>query len=234
MADWLKVLNWQPENADEKELTVWLRSINGPGDDCAVFTLRDRDRLRFLVDAWLKAKRNARTLLDGPSGLRLSAKDSGQLRKQLESVHAYWGFSADGGLIPVWFDDTHYQGFDVAVALFIRIAADPDRWRLSGPCNDKPACGKYFLRQRKTTAERKYCPHCRRYESVPRMKAIREKQRHALLTNIRKAIREWGRHPKGDWKRSVETRLDKAITRRGLTRWVNSGKLKAPVVKSKI
>jgi hypothetical protein len=217
---------------------VWLPSIGGPGSDSARVTPRDANRLRFLVDAWLKAKRNARVLLDGASGLCLPAGDARQVRDQLQHVNSFWGFAGDGALIPVWFDDTHYEGFDVSTGLFVRIAADVDRWRLSGPCRNPP-CGKYFLRQRKTTEERKYCPHCRRYESGPRMRTMRTKQREALLRRVRQAEREWAEHSRREgWKPWVVKRVNAvtghdSISVKGLTRWVNAGRLKAPAVKAK-
>lgn len=234
IADWLKALNWIPKRRPGP-LRVWLRSINGPGDDRALFTVQDRDRLCSIVDAWLDLKRDARALLDARSA-SLPAADIAQIKNQLQSARAFWAFTKDGGLVPAWLDDTNARPFDVAVALFIRIASDPERWRLTGPCAN---CEKYFLRERKRRGNKKYCSACRRYESGPRMKAIRKRELGIRLRVARRAVKEWtASGVRGDWKAWVEKRCGKiirqerlqakAVTVKALSRWVNSGELKPP------
>jgi hypothetical protein len=228
MRDWLRVLNWRPQREDA-EIRVHFPSLGGPWGSRAPVTRREADRLRHFVDAWLAVKRDVSKL---PRG------EWEDLKKHLQPVQAFWGMTQNGGLVPAWFDDTQSPGFDVAVGLFVRIAADVDRWRLCGPCAE---CGRYFFS--KTRRSPKYCkPTCRRRESRPRMRVARKKQHEASLAIVREVIAQWKQRPRREnWKswtaRKFNQRVDgtdlEPITSKTLTRWVNRGELKPPATEGK-
>lgn len=230
----LRILNWHPQSTDGK-LGMWMRSLRGISTYYATFTGGDADRLRSLVNGWLSVQRHAFRFM-----VRLSAQESARLRKRLESQKVLWSCSPDGALVPWWYDDVRSEGFDATGGLFLHLIADSKRWRLSAPCSN---CGKYFLRHRRMKAEKKYCSQCRRYESGPRMKKIRDKRHKTLLTVAREAVREWALRPKReDWKAWVIRKVNNVnrddaksskITVKSLTRWVNAGELKAPAVARK-
>ena len=170
----------------------------------------------MLVHAWITADRDWRKV-------RLPPEDAEQLGRQLnKSMRAY--FRVDGeGRLTTWIDDTMMLPFDVAIALFLRIASDVGAWRLCGPC---PTCRKYFARMSKRP--KKYCSRkCRRSESGPRMARGRELVRNKNISLARKGQEEYKQHHRRDeWKtwvaNYVNARSVSPIEPKSLTRWIKS------------
>jgi len=245
--DWLRVLNWKPKIADDT-FEGLLPNIGGPGMSLAKFTPQDAGKLRRFVDAWLAVGRDW-------AKLKLPELDVEQITKHLQAARAYiskgeWKTGQNGRLTfeaQQWLDDSHARPFDLAASYFIRIAADSEGWRLCAPCSN---CGKYFLRQRRRREEKKYCGGCRRRESKHRMSTLREKQHAEYLGLAKLGIQDWKkRQRREDWAtwvaRYIRERIERLekvrknslhlsiITSKALTRWANSGELKAPAVKKK-
>lgn len=227
---WVQPLNWRPKPA-RAQLTVPVGQLQGPRAYNATFSAKDAERFKVLIDAWLSADRSFQKMF-------LSRKDAEDLNQHLQSMRAFFAPAEDGGLVP-WIDDTAVRPFHVAIAQFLRIAAHPERWRLSGPC---PTCRKYFLQ--KTRRPQKYCPHCRRSESGPRMKVARERKHETLLSIVREVR---AKCPQGckDWKAWTVERVNQRIlriknqkknrlrlapiTRWSLTRWMRKRELLSPL-----
>jgi hypothetical protein len=221
--DWLTILNWRTKKADAEQRT-WLPQIQGSHTVRAVFRVQDAAHLRLLVNALITAKHDFRKM-------QLPREDADRLHEHIRRpMQAFLTIGEDGRLVPSWVDDTSIRPFYIATALFVRIAAHVERWRVSGPC---PNCRKYFLR--KTRRDSKYHRGCRRSESGPRMKAIRRQQHDDLVTLARQGIEEYKKHQRREnWKvwtvqfihRSDET--SNTITTKSLTRWANKGELLPP------
>jgi len=216
---WLEVLNWRPDRPDA-ELRTWLPQAKGPSADRAVLRLDDADRLRRLVDALIKAEYHL-------GRIRLTAEDAKLVNQHLtRPMEAFWGLGKAGLLVLARCEDTSARPFNVAVAVFLRIAARRDRWRFNSPCLSL-SCGQYFLRKRRRLT--KYHRGCRRSESSPRMKAERKRKHDHLLALARKGIEEYQRYRgRENWKtwvcRYIRQKDDTVITPKSLTRWVNDGK----------
>lgn len=214
---WLDMLNWRPDRPDAEKRT-WLPQAKGLFTDRAVFRPHDSDRLRRLVDALIKAEYDC-------NKLRLEKEDGELVREHtMRPMEAFWGLDKAGRLVLARCEDTSARPFDVAVAVFLRIAARRDRWRFNSPCL---SCGLYFLRKRRRLT--KYHRECRRSESGPRMKAIRKGKHEHRLTLAREGIKEYQRYPRREnWKtwvcRHVLQKGDTEITPKSLTRWVNDEK----------
>lgn len=199
-----------------------------------VFEPPEAERLRRLVDALIEAGWDWRRFSDWRV-VSLSPEDKSVLEVQMKKpMHAQFTVDEKGRLIP-WIDDTTEPPFDTAIAFFLRIAADDENWRLRAPC---PNCRKYFLQ--KTRRFKKYCAHCRRSESGPRMKAKRERRRKTLVSMAQEFSAKCPRRC-NDWKawivkrvnqRIIPMRLD-PITRSSLTRWVGDGELLPPLTGGK-
>lgn len=222
---WLReiaeVLNFRPRRPGETRKTS-LDNVRGSYTTRATFDGQDADQLRRYVDAWLDAAR------DFPR-MRLPPEDVEQLDHHLRSAQGRWRPRKDGRIEP-WIEDTDVKPFYLAIAAFVRIAADLEGWRLSGPC---PICGIYFIRKYKR--EKKYCSgRCSKaVPSQPRMKARRASIHNTKLETAREAIEEWSTlSTREEWKsfavRHVNQKHRTTITEKSLSRWVKAGELLEP------
>ena len=220
LRDWLEVLNWRGKKASD----TLLASLEGIGEsqhvEYARFDSQDSARLRLFVKSWIDADRDLLKI-----HLRLPRQEAELLRHHLaRPVKAFLGIDETGRIVPVRFYDTLDRPFHLAVAYFVRIANSRERWRLCGPC---PDCRRYFLR--KSHRDKKRCSRCRRKESGPRMRTMRDRTKDDRLKLAREGIKEYSKHPRrNDWKpwvaRYVNQKSDYSpIQAKSLTRWLNSG-----------
>ena len=214
------------------------------------FQSRDADRLRIYVNAWRNAfksvqhyekgsavrdrsgRQKERTVRDWD--LKLPAEERQLLSQQMaKEMRGYFSIDDTGNRLITWLDDSG-PPFDLAVALFLRIASHREGWRITSCANVK--CGRYFLKKTRPSVITKFCPKCRRKESGPRMKKLRDAKRNEILAITRKACAKLPLDCK-DPKNWIVDNVNHILRRRNLepikqssvTRWERTKIITIPV-----
>jgi len=119
-----------------------------------------------------------------------------------------------------------WTAWDHAASWFIQLITNPECERLGGPC---PRCGKYFVRA--GAKEKTYCSReCASVSSALESTKLRRAKEHAdRLLRAENAIKRY-RNNTGRWEswKDCVTASEPDISKKFLTRAVNSGELSAP------
>ena len=179
-----------------------------------------REELKWFVDLWLES---------GPDLQKMGQAMGSTALKRFPSKGKFYLQLTNSGrplLIPCpETGSTHAQG------IFLQFILHPSCEQLAGPCR---RCGNYFLKKKRN--HQIYCSRkcLAATTAVSATKKSRDEARIETLARINEAIRDWRQsNSRQSWQgftiSQISNKYRQIITTKLLTRWVNQGRLDAPL-----